>query len=58
MTEQTTGAAQVVQAIDAMRKGSATTVRALTEQSTAIEQVSKETDRLDRAVREPGESND
>ena len=46
MTEQASGAAQIVQAIEAMRKGAASTVRSLAEQSTAIEQVAKETDRL------------
>jgi methyl-accepting chemotaxis protein len=46
MNEQEAGAAQIVQAIEAMRKGSASTVRSLAEQSTAIEQIARETDQL------------
>ena len=46
MAEQAAGAGQIVQSIEAMRKGAASTVRAIAEQSTAIEQVAKETGNL------------
>ena len=46
MTEQAAGASQIVQAVDAMRKGAASTTRSIAEQSTALEQVAKETDKL------------
>ena len=46
MNEQSAGAQQIVQAVATMRQGAASTARALGEQLTATDQVSREMDRL------------